>query len=129
MELLPTIRIYLMSKKTFNTLFVIFAILAALPVIYHCIGIFIKINSSPVWRHILFIIIGIISIYGLLKRPGWFVWFFLVLTIQQLYSHGGDLLWHWNHEQRVDWISIAVLIFMPGVLFFLFLEKRKIFIS
>jgi hypothetical protein len=126
---LQTILIFSMNNGKTNILFIVFAILSGAAAIYHFTGIFYKLNSSPVWRHVVFIFINIISIYGLLKRPQWFTQFFFVLMVQQLYSHGRDLLWHWNHEHRIDWISSAVLIFMPVVFIFLLLEKRKVLIS
>jgi hypothetical protein len=115
-----------MSKKSFNILFKILALLGIFPIVYHFIGIFYKINSSPVWRHQLFILIGLVSIYGILKRPAWFIWFFAILTMQQLYSHGGDLLLYWKNVHRIHWISIVVLIFMPLTLYFLLFERTTI---
>jgi hypothetical protein len=115
-----------MNKKSFNTLFKILALLGMFPIVYHFIGVFCKINSSPVWRHQLFILIGAVSIYGILKRPPWFIWFFSLLAMQQLYSHGSDLFLYWKNVHRIHWISVAVLLFIPMTLFFLLLERTTI---
>jgi hypothetical protein len=112
-----------------KSVFIALAILSSLAAIYHFAGIFYKVNSSPVWRHILFIFINLICIYGLLKRPGWFVWFFFLLLLQQLYSHGGDIIGHWKHEQRIDWISMAVVSLMSVAFLLLLFDKRKHFRS
>jgi len=113
-----------MNKRIANNLFIGLAILPFVAALYHLIGVFYKVNNSPVWRHILFIGINIVCVYGLLKRPLWFIFFFLSLLIQQLYSHGGDILWHWQHEHRIDWISVGVVTFMP-LIFVLLLWNRK----
>lgn len=119
------IPIFLMNKRAKDIFFVVFAILAAVAALYHFIGNFYKINSSSVRRHIFFIFISIICVYGLLKRPAWFILFFFVLLVQQLYSHGGDIIWHWRHGYHIDWISVAVLTFMPVVFVLLLLDRRK----
>lgn len=115
-----------MNKKRKKIIFNVLAILSGLAVIYHFTGIFYKVNSSSEWRHMLFIFINIICIFGLLKRPGWFVWFFFLLLLQQLYSHGGDIIRNWRHEQRIDWISVGVVILMPLTFVLLLLEKGAV---
>jgi len=125
MGLLPIIPICLMNKRISDTVFITFASLATIVAIYHLIGVFYKLNTSPAWRHLIFIGINIICIYGLLKRPLWFIYFFALLLAQQLYSHGGDLIWHWRNEHRVDWISVAVIILMPVIFILLLLARRK----
>jgi len=102
-----------MNKKQKEIFFTVFAVLGGIAALYHVIGVFYKVNSSPVWRHCLFILINLVCIYGLIKRPQWFTWFFFVLLLQQLYSHGNDIVWNWKYAHRVDWISIAVIILIP----------------
>jgi len=114
-----------MSSRTRNILFTACVILAVFALIYHLIGIFYKINDSPVWRHALFIFINIICVYGLLKKPGWFTWFFGILLLQQWYSHGSYIGWYWKNEHRIDWISVAVVLLMPAVFMLLLSEKRS----
>jgi hypothetical protein len=123
MGLFPIILIFSMSKKTREILFAACIILAVIAALYHLAGIFYKVNRSPVWRHALFILINIICIYGLLKRPRWFAWFFGALLLQQWYSHGSDIGWHWENEHRIDWISMAVVLLMPAVFILLLTEK------
>jgi hypothetical protein len=114
-----------MDKPIRNIVFILFAFFGIFSFIYHSIGIFYPVNTSPVWRHIVFMVISFICIYGLLKRPRWFAWFFFVLLLQQLYSHGGDIAWHWKHRHHIDWISVAVVTIMPVVFLLLVADQRK----
>jgi hypothetical protein len=125
MGLFLIIQTCLMNKSVVNNLFIGLAILPIFAAFYHFIGIFYKLNSSPVWRHILFIVINIVCVYGLLNRPLWFIFFFFLLLIQQLYSHGGDILWHWQHEHRIDWISVGVVILMPAIFVLLLWDRKR----
>ncbi|MEI9808636.1 MAG: hypothetical protein WDO16_12675 [Bacteroidota bacterium] len=112
-----------MNRKQKETIFNTLAVLSAIAALYHIAGIFYKVNDSPVWRHSLFIFINLICTYGLLKRPAWFVWFFLLLLLQQLYSHGSDIIRSWKNDHPIDWISIVVVILMP-LAFILLLKDR-----
>lgn len=123
-----------MNNKTRNIFFIVFALLASLAALYHVIAIIASscnfpmdifgTDRSPIWRHALFTVIGIISIYGSLKRPRWFVWFVGVLTVQQWYSHGGYALRLWRSEHTIHWISIAVIILLPIVFGLLLADRR-----
>ena len=116
--------IYLMSdSKTRHKIFIVFAILFFAPLCYHMAGAIKPFDATPVWRHTLFIGINVICIYGLLKRPNWFVWFFGILTLQQLYSHGSHFI-NLVRENKVNLIDAAVLLLMP-VVFILLLKDRK----
>lgn len=135
MGLLQISRIYSMNNKILKALFVVFAMFALLAVLYHSLGVFFYFTNtdlqifgtdrSPVWRHALFICIGISCFYGLLKRPAWFVCFFGVLTLQQLYSHGSYALYLWQSEHQIHRISIAVIVFMPILFILLLLDQRS----
>src|SRR4051794_1570431 len=61
-------------------------------------------------RHLVFVAINALVAVGLLRRPPFFTWAFMALAIQQLMSHGGDVVRTWTKERRVDWISVAVLV-------------------
>jgi hypothetical protein len=103
----------ILSDRAKKGFFVGMAILSLIAALYHLTGVFYKINNSPVWRHSIFVVIDLFCVYGFLRRPGYFVYFYLVFLIQQYYSHGLHLinLWHLGH--KIHWISLAVLIFMP----------------
>jgi phosphoglycerol transferase MdoB-like AlkP superfamily enzyme len=92
---------------------------------YHVTGIFYPINSSPPWRHFIFACICLFCFYGFIKRPVYFTYFFFVLLIQQVYSHGSFLLSQWHDYNKVDWISLLLLIFLPVLFFNLLLDLRS----
>lgn len=109
----------------YNRLFFIFSFVFIAFAVYHLIGVFYVINDSPAWRHGIFFALSIFGIYGILKRPKYFVFLFGILLLQQLYSHGGDLIHIWQTEHKVDWISLFVLLFLPTVFVFLILDRVK----
>jgi hypothetical protein len=94
-------------------IFFAFAILSIMAAIYHLIGIFYKINDSPIWRHSLFVIINLFCVFGFIKRPRYFIYIYVVLIIQQYYSHGQHLIKLWDLEHKIHWISLFVLILLP----------------
>jgi hypothetical protein len=118
-----------MSKKIFHISFIVFAILAFAALFYHVIAIYHPETDPPVvslaasLRHAIFILINVICIYGFLKRPKWFVWFFGVLTLQQLYSHGSHFI-NLLEENKFNLIDAAILVLMP-LIFILLLMDRK----
>ncbi len=115
------IPIYSMNKKIiFNTA----AVLLSIALIFHVKGFFYPSPPTPAWRHGVFVLINITCIYGVLKRPGWFLWFVVSLTMQQWYSHGSYILEFWKLQHRVHWISVGAIVLMP-VLFFVLLADRK----
>lgn len=71
-------------------------------------------EPEPAWRHGLFIAINIALAVGVWFRPPWFAAMFLVVTAQQLVSHGASA-WHiWHDEHRIDWASAMTLPFIAG---------------
>ncbi|MFN8244551.1 MAG: hypothetical protein U0X40_10910 [Ferruginibacter sp.] len=98
------------------------AALAAM--LYHVKGFMNPTPLRPAWRHAVFVAVNTALFYGLLKRPDWFTWFFGLVTLQQLYSHGSSALAEWHTQHRVDWISVLVITGMP-LLFFLLLRERR----
>jgi hypothetical protein len=80
--------------------------------------------GAPGWRHGLFVALNAAVAIGLLWRPPGFVAAFGVLTGQQVYSHGRDILDAWRTEARVDWMSVGVLVVMVGTL--IALAKRRV---
>ena len=106
-----------------NTLFVVFAIFFIIPAIYHLVAVFYQLNTSPIWRNLLFVGINLFGAYGVLKRPAYFLYFFAALLLQQFYSHGSDLIDMWDLQHKIDWISLSVLVVMPVIFVFLILDK------
>ena len=124
MGLLLITRIYLMSKKVLSIIFIVAAIASFAALLFHLKGIFYPSVETPAWRHVVFIAVNSICIYGVIKRPGWFIWFVGLLTLQQCYSHGSYAIELWQKQHSVHWVSVCVVIFMP-VLFVLLLIDRK----
>jgi hypothetical protein len=107
---------------------IIFQVYAALSLLVgglHFIGIFYPINSSPTWRHTLFVGINLFSAYGFLKRPRFFVYLFFLLLLQQIYSHGGNAIAIWNQQHVVSWIDVIVLIFTALAFALLLIDKKQ----
>ena len=115
----------IISDNTKRMLFYAFAILSMLAAICHFIGIFYKINDSPVWRNALFVVVNSFCIYGFLQRPKYFFYFFCVLTLQQYYSHGRYLIRLWTLQHAIHWISLCLLIVLPIELYCLFADSRS----
>ena len=84
--------------------------------VYHLVGVFYPINSSPPWRHGVFVGVCLFCSYGFTTRPKYFVYLFAVLFVQQVFSHGQYLVTRWMDHNRVDWNSLVLLTFMPILL-------------
>ena len=118
------IPIYLMSKKVLQIIFIVAALASFAALLFHLKGSFYPSAETPAWRHVVFVVVNCICIYGVIKRPGWFTWFVGLLTLQQWYSHGSYAIELWQNQHCIHWVSICVVIFMP-VLFVLLLIDRK----
>jgi hypothetical protein len=92
--------------------------------IYHTVGAVNPFDAAPVWRHSLFIGINIMCIYGLLKRLNCFIWFWGILTVRQLYSHGSHFV-RLLPENKFIWIDFAVLLLMPSGCILLLIDKKS----
>jgi len=112
-----------MSSRSKNMVFIVFAALAFAAMLYHVAAFVQPLDESPPWRHAIFIAVCTVCIYGLLKRPKWFVWFFGILMIQQLYSHGSHLLLLLK-ENKFNLIDGAIVLLMPLVFILLLKEKK-----
>ncbi len=106
-------------------LFKVISILSVVIAIYHFVGIFYPINSSPPWRHSIFVCVCLFCCYGFVKRPKYFNYFFFVLLVQQFYSHGLYLLSQWSDYNKVDWISLLLLVFLPVIFFALIIDLKS----
>ncbi|HTA84325.1 MAG TPA: hypothetical protein VK783_15380 [Bacteroidia bacterium] len=93
--------------------------------VYHFVGLLSKLNTEPLWRNGLFVLINLFCFYGLLNRPKYFIYLFAVLVLQQLYSHGQDILKLWSTYKQIDWLSLGVVIYMPVVFLLLVMDNRN----
>ena len=112
------------GSNSIHKMLIAFAILGFAPLFYHLAGALQPFDATPVWRHTLFIGINVICIYGLFKRPQWFLWFFGILLVQQLYSHGSHLI-NLLHENKVNLIDGTVVILMPLVFILLLIDRKQ----
>lgn len=111
-----------------DRIFFVFAVLFAGAAIYHFIAVFITINDLPLSRQFIFILIDLAIAYGLLKRPKYFIYVFIILLVQQYYTHGFKLMEEWNNFKKIDYVSLLVLCVLPFILFFLlkdYHQKKK----
>lgn len=91
--------------------------------LYHSNKYFFPLPGESVLSHLLFVGIDSICVFGMIKRPRWFNWFFALLTLQQWYSHGGHLLHEWEAHQYINFADLAIVVLMP-VIFVSLLRTR-----
>ena len=132
MESFLIIPIYSMNKKTLQIIFIVFAVMAFCALVFHVKEIFYPTEKTPaiislyvVCRHFVFVLINCICIYGLLKRPKWFVWFVGLLTLQQWYSHGSYAVELWQTAHKIHWISLGVIVLLPILFILLIFDREK----
>jgi hypothetical protein len=106
-------------------LFKIVSALSLIIAVYHTVGILYPINSSPPSRHFVFVFICLICVYGFIKRPKVFIYFFFILLVQQFISHGRSLIVQWSDYNTIDWVSLLLLILMPFIFFNLFIDLKS----
>jgi hypothetical protein len=80
-------------------------------------------NTSPLWRHLLFVGIDIVLAIYLLKRPVWGFPFFCLLFLQQAVSHGEAAIRRFRAGQ-IDTISIIDLSVLAIALILLIVDLR-----
>ncbi|MBI5512808.1 MAG: hypothetical protein HY909_03525 [Deltaproteobacteria bacterium] len=86
--------------------------------LYHLVGALAPTFAPrlPTWRHGLFAAVDLVAAVGLWRDFRGFSLLFAVLTAQQLWSHGGDLLRAATVHHRLDALSLVVVLLMPGAL-------------
>ncbi len=104
-------------------IFLLAAIVSGFTAIYHIRYAGVT-QQDIMRRHMVFAGINMVLIFLFLKRPAWFVILFAILTIQQLFSHGSRF-YHYLSNNEFDWISAALVIFMPFLLYLLILENKS----
>lgn len=82
---------------------------------YHLVGLVDPTftEPSPPWRHALFAAINGSLAWGVFRRFKPVRWVLLVLSIQQVISHGQYGWQVLTEEHRIDWASVLVLAFLP----------------
>lgn len=81
-------------------------------------------EPAPPWRHALFVGVNAALAVGILVRPKWFLYVFVLFTLEQVWGHGVSLV-RVAGEGRLDWASVVVLVFVPAMLGLLVLDARR----
>jgi len=110
--------------KNPKIIFLFYALLAALAALYHVNKYFFPAAGESAGRHLVFVGISTICVFGLIKRPKWFLYFFGALMLQQLYAHGFHLFGQWNGLKTINYIDLGVVVMMP-VIFVSLLRNRN----
>lgn len=82
-------------------------------------------GDGDVLRHALFIVVNLALAGLLVWRPRWSFWPALVLTVQQMASHGLDLSQSFLGTAPLDKLSLAVCLFFPTLVTILYLERQE----
>ena len=82
-------------------------------------------GGAHVLRHELFVGLNLALATLLVLRPRWALLPTALLSIQQLSSHGSDLVDSVRGPGPFDWASLGVLVFFPALLTLLVVERRK----
>jgi hypothetical protein len=101
------------------------AALSACTAIYHGAALFIHVDNSPLWRHAFFCCLSLAGIYFFLKRPSWLIYPMIILTLQQLYSHGTYCWMKYTVDHSIHWLSVADIVLLPIIIFSIWIDKRK----
>jgi hypothetical protein len=112
--------------KSRQVIYLTLAIAFAIAAIYHLAALLLpdSFPRSPVWRHILFILLNAIALLLTIRQWSWLWIPFSLLTIQQLSSHGLRAYNWWVLQQRIDTVSIFIILFMPFIAIYLFFDFK-----
>lgn len=80
--------------------------------LFHVTGIFISMDISPWWRHLLFGGICFFIGYAWLKRLIILPYFIGALFLQQCTTHGVSIVKTFQNERVFDWKSILILLLL-----------------
>lgn len=67
----------------------------------------------PPLRHLVFIVLNLILSFLMLKRTKYFVPVLFVISIHQLYGHGGSLLSGWLNGRSALYPDIVIVLLVP----------------
>ena len=81
------------------------------------------VGSVP--RHLAFVGIDVVLAALLVARPRWAFYPALLLSIQQVYSHGLDLSQSFLGTAPLDKASLAVCLFFPTLMTLLYMERQE----
>ena len=105
-----------MSEKTIiKYIFPVFAILFVIAGLHHLYEYFVpelRPNYPPM-RHIVFLGINLIFAYLMLNRTKYFVPLLLLISIQQLVGHGGNIIQSWSSKSAALYTDWFVVLMVP----------------
>lgn len=81
-------------------------------------------GGPHVLRHELFVGLNLALAILLVLRPRWALLPTALLSVQQLASHGSDLVDSMQGPGPLDWASLGVVVFFPALLTLLVVERR-----
>jgi hypothetical protein len=111
------------SSSSFARARVLFAALLAVTAANH--ARLAMAGAGNVMRHEVFVGLNLALALLLVARPRWALLPAALLSVQQLYSHGSDLLASVHEPGPFDWASVGVLVFFPALLTLLVVERRR----
>jgi hypothetical protein len=82
-------------------------------------------GDGDVLRHAIFVVVNLALAGLLVWRPRWSFWPAIVLTLQQMASHGLDLSRSFLGSAPLDKLSLAVCLFFPTLVTILYLERQE----
>jgi hypothetical protein len=98
------------------------AVLLAITAVNH--GRLAAAGAGNVLRHEVFVGLNLGLAALLVLRPRWALVPTVLLSLQQLSSHGSDLLDSIRGPGPFDWASVGVLLFFPALITLLGFERR-----
>ena len=104
-----------------NYIFSFFALLLFGAALHHLYEYFVP-ELRPEYsglRHMVFFVINLALAFVMLKRSKNYLPVLLLIGVQQLYGHGGNLLETWSNDSGVLYTDLAVVILAP-IVFFLY---------
>ena len=110
---------------SFRALRVAAAVLFAVAAVNH--AVLASRGQGVVWRHELFVGINLVLGALIALRPRWALPPIALLSLQQIPSHGMDLVRSFDQPraQDWDWPSLGVVFFFPAVIALLVVERRR----
>ena len=109
-------------KRTSKMLaLVIIALLITL--FYQFFNLYFAGPDSSISRRFFFILINLVLLYGVIRRPFWFVWFWGIMTLQQLISHAIHFT---NHlENQIEWVDLIIMLAGPVIFIWLWMDEKN----
>ena len=72
-------------------------------------------QSGSTGRHLFFVGSNLFFTVLVVYRPRFFPFVFSALVLQQLSSHGGDIVTLWRERRGIDWVSILICLYLPAL--------------